>query len=62
MSTTQHIDVGKTIQNLEDSEISHENTAAIREFVNHCAAEGLSESRQVRHAQSLKSLVEKFAP
>ncbi|CAJ53368.1 tyrosine-type recombinase/integrase [Haloquadratum walsbyi] len=62
MSTTQHIDVGNTIQNLEDSDLSEDNTAAIRDFINHCAAEGLSESRQVRHAQSLKSLLQKFAP
>jgi integrase len=61
VSTTQHVDVSRTLQNLEESELSPENTAAICDFINHCAAEGLSESRQVRHAQSLKSLLRKFA-
>jgi len=61
VSTTQHVDVSQTIQNLEQSELSPENTEAIRDFINHCAAEGLSEARQVRHAQSLKSLLKKFS-
>lgn len=62
MSTTQYVDVSRTLQNLKDSEVSESDFEAIREFVDHCAAEGLSESRQQRHVQSLKSLVLKFSP
>ena len=62
VSTTQHVDVSQTLQNLEESDLSPENTEVIQDFINHCAAEGLSEARQVRHAQSLKSLLLKFAP
>lgn len=62
MSTTQYVDVSRTLQNLEESTISPENVSAIHDFVNHCAAEGLSDSRQQRHAQGLKSLLQNFAP
>ena len=62
MSTTQHVDISRTIQNLEESDLSRENVDAIARFIDHCAAEGLSEARQQRHAQSLKSLLKKFAP
>lgn len=62
MSTTQHVNVSRTLQNLENSGIKPRNVRAIRDFINHCAAEGISESRQQRHAQSLKSLLENYAP
>ena len=62
MSTTQYVDVSRTLQNLKDADISQEDRDAIREFVDHCAAEGLSETRQQRHVQSLKSLLVNFAP
>jgi integrase len=62
MSTTEYVDVSRTLQNLEDAEIGEEDRKAIREFVDHCAAEGLSETRQQRHIQSLKSLMINFAP
>ena len=62
MSTTQYVNVSRTLQNLEDSSISPENNVAIRSFINHCAAEDLSDSRQQRHAQSLKTLLKKYAP
>jgi len=62
MSTTQHVDVSRTLQNLEESSLSEENIEVISKFINHCAAEGLSEARQVRHIQSLKTLLKKYAP
>ena len=62
MSTTQYIDVSRTLQNLEDSSIDPDNVQAIRDFVNHSAAEGISEVQQQRQIQSLKSLLKKFAP
>jgi len=62
MSTTQHVDISRTIQNLEESDLARENVDSIARFIDHCAAEGLSEARQERHAQSLKSLLKKFAP
>lgn len=61
MSTTQYLDVSRTLQNLENTDLHPDNIEAIRDFVNHCAAEGLSDSRQVRHAQGLKALLRKFA-
>ena len=62
MSSTHYVDVTRTLQNLEDTEIHPENVQAIREFVNHSAAEGISDVQQQRQIQSLKTLLEKFAP
>jgi len=62
MSTTQNVNISRTIQNLKESSLHPENKQAIQDFINHCAAEGLSESRQVRHAQSLKTLLKKYGP
>jgi len=62
MSTTQYINVNRSLQNLKDSDLPSENVDAIQEFINHCAAEGLSDSRQKRHIQSLKKIITKFAP
>ena len=62
MSTTKYVDVSRTLQNLEDSSIDPDNVQAIRNFVNHSAAEGISEVQQQRQIQSLKSLLKKFAP
>lgn len=62
MSSTQHVDVESYIQNLDTSELRPENVDAIRQFVDHCAAEGLSEVRQERLASALKNLVLKIAP
>ncbi|WP_181687356.1 tyrosine-type recombinase/integrase [Halorhabdus salina] len=61
MSTTQYVDVQRTLQNLED-EADPENTEAVREFVDHCAAEGISEVQQARLVWSWKTLLNKFAP
>ncbi|TQQ83004.1 integrase [Halonotius terrestris] len=61
MSTTQHVDVNRTLQNLED-EVENENVEAVNEFVDHCAAEGISEVQQDRLVWSWKTLLQKFAP
>lgn len=62
MSTTRYINVETALQNLEDSDLTHENAEAIRRFVDHLAAEGISEIRQRRLITCLKSLVLKVAP
>lgn len=62
MSTDQYVNLERTIQNLEESDVSSENVETIREFIDYCAAEGLSEVRQVRHVRSLKTLLLKYAP
>jgi integrase len=61
MSSTQYVDIDRTLQNLEDSQLRQENVDAVRDFVNHCAAEGISEVRQERLASAMKSLLNKFA-
>jgi len=61
MSSTAYVDVESYLQTLE-TDVGAENAEAIREFIDYCAAEGLSEVRQQRNAQSLKMLVKKFAP
>jgi len=61
MSSTQYVDINRTLTNLENSEIRQENVDAIRDFINHCAAEGISEVRQARLTSALKSLLKKFA-
>lgn len=62
MSTKRHINVPQQLENLEDSELSQANAASIHEFIDHCAAEGLSEVRQSRLITALKSLALNFAP
>lgn len=62
MSSTQYVDINRTLQNLKDSQIRPENVEAIRDFVNHCAAEGISEVRQARLTSALKSVLNNFAP
>jgi len=59
MTTTQYVDVENTLENAAKN-LHPSNVDAIREFINHCAAEGLSEVRQQRHIHSLKSLLQKF--
>jgi integrase len=61
MSTTQYVNVNRTIQNLED-EVQAENAETINRFVDHCAAEGISEVQQARLVWSWKTLLTKFAP
>lgn len=62
MSTTQYVDVQRTLQNLKEAEIQSENVQAVNEFINHCAAEGISEVQQARLAWSWKTLLQKYAP
>lgn len=62
MSTKRYVNVQAALENLEDSELNTDNVEVIREFINHCAAEGLSDVRQRRLITALKSLVLNFAP
>ncbi|RKD95624.1 tyrosine-type recombinase/integrase [Halopiger aswanensis] len=62
MSTERYINVKTQLENLEDSDLKPANVEAIRCFIDHCAAEGLSEVRQSRLITALKSLVLNFAP
>ena len=62
MSSTRYVDVKTALTNLEDSDLARENVDAITEFIDHCAAEGLSEVRQRRLISALKSVVLNFAP
>jgi integrase len=62
MSSTKYIDVEKRLESLENADIHPDNVEAIRRFIDYCAAEGISEVRQQRHVQSLKTLLLKFAP
>ena len=61
MSSTQYVNVPRSLQNLEN-EIHPDNIEAIREFVNHQAAEGISDTQQTRQIQSFKTMLKKFAP
>ncbi|WP_436935723.1 tyrosine-type recombinase/integrase [Halovenus marina] len=61
MTTTEYIDVSKALQNLED-EVSQENFEAVRDLINHAAAEGIGESQQQRHIYAWKTVLNKFAP
>jgi len=62
MSTTDYVDVERAFENLEQSELTSENVDAIREFINHCAAEGISEVRQERLLQAMKTVTKRFTP
>jgi len=62
MSTTRYVNVQTALQNLENSELGSQNVEAIRRFINHLAAEGISEVRQRRLISALKSTVLNFAP
>jgi len=61
MSTTEYVNVKRSIQNLKD-EVDRENYEAVHDFINHCAAEGIGDSQQQRHIYSLKTLLKKFSP
>jgi integrase len=62
MSTTRYVNISKTLQNLEDSQLKPENVEAIREHIDHSAAEGIGDTQQERIIHSLKTLLLKFAP
>jgi integrase len=59
MSTTEYINVPRSLENLEQ-EVSQENYRAIKEFINHCAAEGIGDSQQQRQVYALKTLLNKY--
>ncbi|MFB6188189.1 MAG: integrase, partial [Halobacteriaceae archaeon] len=61
MTTTEYINVSNALQNLED-EVSQENFEAVRDLINHAAAEGIGESQQQRYAYAWKTILNKFAP
>jgi integrase len=61
MTTTEYINVPKALQNLED-EVSKQNFEAVRDLINHAAAEGIGESQQQRHVYAWKTVLNKFAP
>ncbi|SDQ40113.1 tyrosine-type recombinase/integrase [Natronobacterium texcoconense] len=61
MSTTKHVDVQRSLQNLEN-EVHSENAKAVRRFINHQAAEGISDVQQERQIQSFKTLLKRFTP
>lgn len=61
MSTNQYVDVSRKLQNLE-TQVHPENAEAVRRFINHQAAEGISEVQQDRQIQSLKAILTQFAP
>jgi len=60
MSSTQYVDVSRNLQNLKTA-IHPENAEAVRRFIDHQAAEGISEVQQERQIQSLKTILTKFA-
>ena len=45
-----------------DPELSSKNKQAILEFIDHCAAEGLTRSQQRKHLYSFWAMLGKFAP
>jgi integrase len=61
MSSQKYVDVERELQNLEN-EVSQRNYEVIREFIDHAAAEDISETQQTRQIQSLKCLLKNFAP
>jgi integrase len=62
MSTTQYVDVQQSLQNLTETAVHPENIEAIRRFIDHCAAEGISDVQQERQIRAFKTLLTKFAP
>ncbi|WP_135536122.1 tyrosine-type recombinase/integrase [Halostella pelagica] len=59
MTTTEYIDVDGALQNLKD-DVSQRNYEAIKQFINHTAAEGIGESQQQRHIYAWKTILKKF--
>lgn len=62
MSTTEYVDVETALQNLEQSSLHPVNVTAIQTFIDHLAAEGVSEVRQRRVITALKSVLRTCAP
>lgn len=61
MSTTQYVDVDRALE-LMDEDLDRANADAVRDFINHQAAENISEVQQQRQVYALRMLVAKFAP
>ncbi|WP_207890209.1 hypothetical protein [Natrarchaeobius chitinivorans] len=61
MSSTKYVNVDRTLENLKH-EVDSENFEAVKSFVDHCAAEGISEVQQDRLAWSWKTMLVKYAP
>jgi len=61
MTSTEYIDVSKSLQNLKN-EVSTENFEAVHDLIDHAAAEGVGESQQQRHIYAWKTVLNKFAP
>ena len=61
MSTTNYVDVNRALELMKE-QVHPENAEAIRDFVNHQAAEDISEQQQHRQVYSLRMLLTKFAP
>jgi integrase len=59
MSTTEYINVSRSLENLEQ-EVSEPNAAAVRDLINHSAAEGVGKSQQQRYIYAFKTLLKKF--
>ncbi|MFO7794205.1 MAG: hypothetical protein R6V35_04500, partial [Candidatus Nanohaloarchaea archaeon] len=62
MSTTKYIDVDRSLDKLDETTIEPENIQSLHDFIDHCAAEGISEVQQDRLLWSWKTLLLKFAP
>jgi integrase len=61
MSSTQYINVNRSLENLE-TEVSSENAETVKSFIDHCAAEGIGDSQQQRIIYAWKTLLKKYAP
>jgi len=61
MSTTSHVDVERSLERIAN-ELNQPNVEAIHEFINHQAAEGISEVQQDRQIASFKMLLTNYAP
>jgi len=61
MSTTDYIDVQRSLHNLKP-DVHPDNYQAIRKFIDHQAAEGISETQQSRQISSFKAILTNCAP
>lgn len=61
MSTTKYVNVERSLERITN-ELSSANVEAIQDFVNHQAAEGISEVQQDRQITTFKMVLTKFAP
>jgi site-specific recombinase XerD len=61
MTTTEYVDPEQAMKTL-DGEVHSENIEAIQTFVDHLAAEGLSDTHQDRMIRAFKMLLTNFAP